>query len=735
MKLAYFPIQPWKKIPYPHILDENNRGGFYAATTDSDKRTEWGKRLPGCNWAIATGKASGVWVLDIDIKNGARGNETFYKMIEGRPKWPQTYTVKTPTGGIHYYFQYDERVRNLINIGEYGGIDVKSDGGYVLCPPSKLASGSYTVIDGTEPVKAPEWLVEMLALPESRGHEAIPHIEKTKKQLEPIELETARKRAKIIYDKYISRASKGNRNDTCLQMCCQMRDNVVPMSVAEEYVNAYVMCINERDFTIAEALSAMHSAYRYQPRQPSFEDDDIKNITIIKKRGPKSAEQYDIAVYMAESNPNIRYVEERGWLTYLPDKGYWEAANGKAEVVRYVAEQLADLRARFREIKGNPFSGRNSNIKAIIELMQSVCVYSIEKFTPPPYLLNLTDNVIDLRTLRLYRHHRDFNFLYRCNANYDPAADCSFAYNLIHDALRDPDEVNSDGLTNITYFLLCLGYCITGERCEECAFYIWGPPRAGKSLIINMLYEVLSGFAGHLNIDALGSNVNDVQNFQLAGIVDKRVVVSAETDKSTRFNAAKIKALTGGEPVTCAFKYKNMFTRSVFPKMIFSSNNEIDIDPNDDAIWTRWRVFEFPHSHADNPDTTLKSKLWQSRNGFIKLLCQAAEFWYAWHNSGRRLSYTQNMLQYLRSRREELDVVGTFLVEFNITLPISSNSGYFQSVKELYAKFLAFCDENRVPPYKEATFSSILKTKGFVKKIKDGRRGYIVDYMPPTTEN
>ena len=731
MKLAKFPIQPNRKTPYPHILDEMNRGGFYAATTNEDQIKLWQTNLPNCNWAVATGKESGIWVLDIDVKNGAQGDKSFYKMIEGQEKWPETFTVKTPSGGLHYYFIYDERIKNLVNIGDFGGIDIKTTGGYVLCPPSVLPNGAYSVVNNCEIIKAPEWFIELLTKKEIIKH---------KKELEPIELETARRRAKIIYDKYISSVSKGSRNNTCMQMCCQMRDNIVPIGVAEEYVHSFVLAINESDFTYNEALKTLYSAYKYTPREPSFSlEEEIKSVKIIKKRGPVSTEQYDVAKYLAECNKNIRYVEERGWLYYLPDKGYWEAENAHAVVIKYVAEQLSDLRARFKNCKGNPFSGKNSNIKAIVELMQSLCAFSMKDFVSPPYLLNLTDNVIDLRTLKLYEHNREFNFLYRCNANYDPSADHTLAYKILHDSLKDPDEVNENGLTNMTYFLMCLGYCITGERCEECAFYIWGPPRAGKSLVVNMMYEVLGGFAGHLNMDALSSNTNDTQNFQLAGIIDKRFVVSAETDKNTRFNAAKIKTLTGGEPVTCAFKHKNLFTRTTFPKMIFSSNNEIDIDPNDDAIWSRWRVFEFPNSHTDNPDTTLKTKMWTARNGFMKLLCQAAEYWYAWHNYGYRLNYTKNMLQYLNDRRSELDIVGCFLSEFYLTVAVPSAYGYsvtqFRSTKELYGKFLSYCDDNKIPPYKEATFSSILKNKGFVRKVINGKRGYMVDYTAHTTED
>ena len=88
----------------------------------------------GTNVAFMTGW--GIYVIDVDTKNG-----------DGLANWeqkrtqfnlPDTFSVKTPSGGFHFYFRVpeDAGLRNSAFWGEH--IDCRADGGYVLYPPSKL---------------------------------------------------------------------------------------------------------------------------------------------------------------------------------------------------------------------------------------------------------------------------------------------------------------------------------------------------------------------------------------------------------------------------------------------------------------------------------------------------------------------------------------------------------------------------------------------------------------------
>jgi len=80
--------------------------------------------------AIVTGKISNLSVVDIDPKNG------------GTPRGlPPTLVAKTQSGGWHYYYRYLEGLPNKAGISD--GIDIRSDGGYVVAPPTIGFKGSY----------------------------------------------------------------------------------------------------------------------------------------------------------------------------------------------------------------------------------------------------------------------------------------------------------------------------------------------------------------------------------------------------------------------------------------------------------------------------------------------------------------------------------------------------------------------------------------------------------------
>jgi len=120
------------------------KSGFKDATTDPTQIERWWRRWPDANIGIPTGKVSGLFVLDVDRKHG--GLDSFEKLValHGRPK---TLYSRTGSGGLHGVFRYpkNQEIRNATGI--LPGLDIRGEGGYILVPPSRHASGgSYTWI-------------------------------------------------------------------------------------------------------------------------------------------------------------------------------------------------------------------------------------------------------------------------------------------------------------------------------------------------------------------------------------------------------------------------------------------------------------------------------------------------------------------------------------------------------------------------------------------------------------
>lgn len=133
---------------------------------------DWARLPDGrlANVGIATGAASGIWVLDIDPANGG--------MMP--PGLPQTYTVRTGGGGWQLYFSLPpdfmpSNSRGRLKAVCGPGLDVRGDGGQVVAPPSRSAKGWYAVVVDVDPVPAPAWLLDLVRpAPVSEGNVSNP---------------------------------------------------------------------------------------------------------------------------------------------------------------------------------------------------------------------------------------------------------------------------------------------------------------------------------------------------------------------------------------------------------------------------------------------------------------------------------------------------------------------------------------------------------------------------------
>jgi hypothetical protein len=140
--LRVFPLLEGSKLP------RDKQWPAWAKTDAEGIRRGWTNFLTGeeQNWNI--GIAAGAFadgrplaVLDVDIKDGARGAETLAQLERLNRPLPATWTARTATGGRHHYFAMPFAVRNSASkLGE--GLDVRGEGGYVVAPGSRVEAGN-----------------------------------------------------------------------------------------------------------------------------------------------------------------------------------------------------------------------------------------------------------------------------------------------------------------------------------------------------------------------------------------------------------------------------------------------------------------------------------------------------------------------------------------------------------------------------------------------------------------
>lgn len=161
------------------------RGGHTGWEQRATSRGDWITRAWSSNPAYGVGIACGpsrLVVVDLDIhKPGSKIPEPWKTFeittgedvldhlagVHGGTITP-TYTVRTPSGGTHLYYNVHDTGRRFTNTaGKVGWlIDTRVHGGYVAAPPTTIdtdtGTGTYTVTDDRPPARLPLFLLDLL---------------------------------------------------------------------------------------------------------------------------------------------------------------------------------------------------------------------------------------------------------------------------------------------------------------------------------------------------------------------------------------------------------------------------------------------------------------------------------------------------------------------------------------------------------------------------------------------
>jgi len=277
------------------------KNGFQDATTDAEIIREWWERWPGANVAIPTGKVNGIIVLDEDLKHG--GDQSLQEQIEKHGDLPFTIRAITGGGGSHTFFKHPgEAVPN--SVGEDGwlklaGLDIRGDGGYVCASPSQHASGRrYAWDDGQAPDEVelaplPAWIMNRL-----------------RARLAPkpaLTDQSPDQKGRYWLGQALAKAAPGSRNNVCLWMACQLRDNGVREDDAERIAREYAARVPQGSapFTDHEAVSTVQSAYKTRARGPASRPPH----GIRAHHTPLQPDQAEDQAYIIEDPAPLRLAE------------------------------------------------------------------------------------------------------------------------------------------------------------------------------------------------------------------------------------------------------------------------------------------------------------------------------------------------------------------------------------------------------------------------------------------
>ena len=145
----------------------------------TDKKNHF-KKTPTFNYGIPTGIVNNIFVLDLDfykLDTVEIIDNPFIQLYGEHPKF-DTLSVASPSGGLHYYFIFDEELsQNTSN--KKLEIDTRSNGGFIVGPgsqtPSKVTGivDKYKIINDTTINPIPDdlktWMLENLYSKSFRG--------------------------------------------------------------------------------------------------------------------------------------------------------------------------------------------------------------------------------------------------------------------------------------------------------------------------------------------------------------------------------------------------------------------------------------------------------------------------------------------------------------------------------------------------------------------------------------
>lgn len=392
---------------------------------------------------------------------------------------------------------------------------------------------------------------------------------------------------------------------------------------------------------------------------------------------------------------------------------HWETENAEAALDRAIIHTLKTRRKAAVDADAESIvkitKSDAKKIQATKYNFRSLVVTSAGAFDSVPYLLNCLNGVIDLRTGTLHpREEVDAHFTYCLPLDYDPTASAAEWLSFLRQV------VPGEGMTE--YLQQCVGYAITGDTREECLFYVHGPTRSGKGTFINTVLKAI-GYPGCPLAKGVSFNTftarreGDNQNFDLAPLKACRFVSASESDKHERMNEAKVKAITGNDPITASFKHKTPFTYIPQYKIWLVSNHPVNADVDDDAFWYRVRVIEFPHSFAGHEDNTLKARM-STRENLQGVLAWAVEGARQWYAAGRLVT-PGTVAHATQAQRDASDYVAQWLEEC-----CYQNEGTWTASSAVYASYERWCKQNGVEPKQQKGLTISLQRKGHTVEVK-----------------
>ena len=322
---------------------------------------------------------------------------------------------------------------------------------------------------------------------------------------------------------------------------------------------------------------------------------------------------------------------------------------------RALAEHITDQDRKEKEFKWSLGSEHASRLKAALEVARNLdpIAEAGHAWDRDPWLVGVENGVIDLRTGELRPGKQEDLITKHCPVAYDPQAACPRWLQFL-------DEIFCDNPEIIPWIQTAAGYSLSGDTSEQVLFVLHGTGSNGKSTFLNVLRVIAGDYGHNMPFSALELRARSQIPNEVAHLVGRRFVTASETSERERLNEARVKTLTGGDPITGRFLYGELFTFRPVAKLWLAVNHMPVVVEDSFAFWRRVRLIPFSRRFQDQQvDRHLEQKLREEAPGILNWLVQGC---LQWRERGE-LGTPQSVQKATENYREEMDHVGEFLDE------------------------------------------------------------------------
>lgn len=374
---------------------------------------------------------------------------------------------------------------------------------------------------------------------------------------------------------------------------------------------------------------------------------------------------------------------------------------------RELAARMTDTDKANKEFAWGFKSEDVYRIDAAIKIAQSLPPISDsgEGWDADPWLLGVANGIVDLQTGELRQETQQDRITKHSLVEYDPAAECP----LFEQFLAEILGFNTD----LHWFVWkAIGYSLTASIREQCLFLCHGTGANGKSTLLKILHHVIGrGYATDLPFSAL--ELKNRSSNDLVSLAGARFATASEVNEGTRLNEARIKSLTGGDPITARRLFHEYFTFPPAFKLWLAVNHKPVIADDSYGMWRRVRFIPFNEQfEGEREDKRLLEKLLAEAPGILTWMVIGC---LQWQREG--LEVPETVAEATAAYRAESDHVGEFIGECCITGPNAT-----VTIGALWQSYQQWVTKNEEVQLSRQSFNERMQRRGF-SRDREGHKG------------